>query len=75
MTLPEVARRAGVHPGTLDLRWKTKAGLLAEAMLELTARLGPPPDTGTLRGDLERLRDADFVATTVDHVIAALRAP
>jgi AcrR family transcriptional regulator len=55
MTLPEVARRAGVHPATLYRRWKTKPVLLAEAMLELTAQLGPPPDTGTLRGDLERL--------------------
>lgn len=55
LTLPEVARRAGVHPATLYRRWKTKPGLLAEAMLELRAEVGPAADTGTLRGDLERL--------------------
>jgi AcrR family transcriptional regulator len=55
MTLPEVARRAGVHPATLYRRWKTKPGLLADAMLDLTDQLGPPPDTGSLRGDLEHL--------------------
>jgi AcrR family transcriptional regulator len=53
--LPEVARRAGVHPTTVYRRWPTKAQLVGEALLVRSRPLSPTPDTGTLRGDLERL--------------------
>jgi AcrR family transcriptional regulator len=53
--LPEIARRAGVHPTTVYRRWGTKAELVGEALLERAATLSPTPDTGALRTDLERL--------------------
>jgi AcrR family transcriptional regulator len=53
--LPEVARRAGVHPTTVYRRWGTKATLVGEALLERAGTLSPTPDTGALRTDLERL--------------------
>jgi AcrR family transcriptional regulator len=54
-TLPEVARRAGVHPTTIYRRWHSKQGLLTDAMLAYAAESIPTPDTGSLRGDLEQL--------------------
>ena len=53
--LPEVARRAGVHPTTLYRRWGTKSRLVGEALLERSRPLSPTPDSGSLRTDLERL--------------------
>jgi len=53
--LPEVARRANVHPTTVYRRWGAKAPLVGEALLERSLPLSPTPDTGTLRTDLERL--------------------
>jgi AcrR family transcriptional regulator len=53
--LPEIARRAGVHPSTVYRRWGTKARLVGEALLERASPLSPTPDTGALRTDLERL--------------------
>lgn len=54
-SLPEIARRAGVHPTSVYRRWGTKARLVGEAILEQGLPLIPTPDTGTLRGDLEDL--------------------
>ena len=53
--LPEIARRAGVHPTTVYRRWGTKARLVGEALIERAGTLSPTPDTGALRTDLERL--------------------
>lgn len=53
--LTEVARRAGVHPTSVYRRWRTKARLVGEALLERSRPLSPTPDTGALRTDLERL--------------------
>jgi AcrR family transcriptional regulator len=53
--LPEIARRAGVHPTTVYRRWGTKAQLVGEALLERATTLTPTPDTGALQTDLERL--------------------
>jgi AcrR family transcriptional regulator len=53
--LPEIARRAGVHPTTVYRRWGTKSRLIGEALLERSRPLSPTPDTGALRTDLERL--------------------
>jgi len=55
LELPDVARRAGVHPTTVYRRWPTKARLVGEALLERAAVLSPTPDTGALATDLERL--------------------
>jgi AcrR family transcriptional regulator len=53
--LPEIARRAGVHPTTVYRRWGTKSQLVGEALLERSRPLSPTPDTGSLRTDLARL--------------------
>lgn len=53
--LPEIARRAGVHPTTVYRRWGSKSRLVGEALLERSRPLSPTPDTGSLRTDLERL--------------------
>ena len=53
--LPEIARRAGVHPTTVYRRWGTKAQVVGEALLDRSRTLSPTPDTGALRTDLERL--------------------
>ena len=53
--IPEVARRAGVHPTTIYRRWPTTAQLVGEALLERSKVLSPTPDTGSLEGDLTRL--------------------
>jgi AcrR family transcriptional regulator len=53
--IPEVARRAGVHPTTIYRRWPTTAQLVGEALLERSQVLSPTPDTGSLEGDLARL--------------------
>ncbi len=53
--IPEVARRAGVHPTTIYRRWPTTAQLVGEALLERSQVLSPTPDTGSLEGDLTRL--------------------
>jgi AcrR family transcriptional regulator len=53
--LPEIARRAGVHPTTVYRRWPTKSQLVGEALLERSRPLSPTPDTGALRTDLARL--------------------
>jgi AcrR family transcriptional regulator len=55
LELPEVARRAGVNTSTLYRRWQSKKRLVGEALLERARPLTPTPDTGSLRGDLERL--------------------
>jgi AcrR family transcriptional regulator len=53
--MPDVARRAGVHPTTVYRRWPTKAQLIGEALLERSRTLSATPDTGSLATDLERL--------------------
>lgn len=55
LELPDVARRAGIHPTTVYRRWPTKATLVGEALLERSQTLSPTPDTGALETDLVRL--------------------
>ena len=70
--LPEVARRAGVHPTTIYRRWGTKSRLVGEAILERSRPLSPTPDTGSLRTDLERLllEGAGLVRTPAVRALA-----
>lgn len=54
LTIPVVAAHAGVHATTVYRRWGSVAELLADV---LTSRFSGDivvPDTGSLRGDLER---------------------
>ncbi len=54
LTMDGVAKRAGVGKSTIYLRWTNKEDLLAAAVHTLAENI-TPLDTGSLRGDLERL--------------------
>jgi AcrR family transcriptional regulator len=52
MSMEEVAARAGVAKTTLYRRWPSRGTLALDAFLDEFQSQQPPPDTGTLRGDL-----------------------
>jgi AcrR family transcriptional regulator len=54
LTIEAVAARAGVGKTTIYRRWETKNDLVLDAMEQLRPP-GPPPDTGSLIGDLSSL--------------------
>ncbi len=51
-TIDAVAARAGVGKAAVYRRWRSKAELVFTAVIH-PVELGPPADTGTLRGDVE----------------------
>jgi AcrR family transcriptional regulator len=71
LSLDRVAARAGVHRATVYRRWASKESLVADAVLASAAQDVPPPDTGTLRGDLRELTHA-IVANLSSPVTQAL---
>jgi AcrR family transcriptional regulator len=52
LTMEDVAQAAGVGKATIYRRWPTKGLLAFEAFGAEFLAQQPPPDTGTLRGDL-----------------------
>ena len=54
LTIEAVAAHAGVGKTTIYRRWATKNELIVEALEHLRPE-GPPPDTGSLVGDLQAL--------------------
>jgi AcrR family transcriptional regulator len=52
MSIEEVAARAGVGKATIYRRWPSRGVLALDAFLAEFQQQQPPPDTGTLRGDL-----------------------
>lgn len=74
LTIPQIAARAGVHPTTVYRRWGSLAELLAAVASSRFSGDIVVPDTGTLRGDLERWV-ADVAADLADpDVLALMRA-
>ena len=67
----EVAKRAGVGKSSLYLRWPTKADLVIAAVTPAVA--SPPPNTGTVRGDLVELGEALLAAHWSGEGVATLR--
>lgn len=61
MTLDSVAARAGISKMTLYRRWDSKNALAADILAAL-ADQNPPPDTGSLEGDLTALLSAATTA-------------
>ncbi|QFG24559.1 TetR/AcrR family transcriptional regulator [Actinomadura sp. WMMB 499] len=55
LRIDAVAERAGVNKSTIYRRWGDKAGLVSDALIERRSDLAPPPDTGSLRGDVLEL--------------------
>jgi AcrR family transcriptional regulator len=74
LTIPAVAARAGVHATTLYRRWGSVGELLADVATSRFSGEIVVPDTGSLRGDLERW--AADVATDLGDpdVLALMRA-
>lgn len=54
LTIAAVAEQAGVGKGTIYLRWPDKEALVIGALREAW-QPAAPPDTGSLRGDLDAL--------------------
>lgn len=52
MSIEEVAARAGVAKTTIYRRWTSRGTLALDAFLAEFQSQQPPPDTGTLHGDL-----------------------
>jgi AcrR family transcriptional regulator len=52
LSIEEVADRAGVNKTTIYRRWPAPNDLAREALRCAAGTGNPPPDTGTLRGDL-----------------------
>ena len=74
LTIPHVAARAGVHPTTVYRRWGSLAELTADVASSRFSGDIVVPDTGTLRGDLERWA-ADVAKDLEDpDVLAVVRA-
>lgn len=76
MTVDEVASSAGVGKATVYRRWSRKEDLAVAAMEQLYRDEMPPPDTGSIEGDLRVMYTAvlgfvnspagtDYVRTTV----------
>ncbi|MFF5209509.1 TetR/AcrR family transcriptional regulator [Streptosporangium sp. NPDC000396] len=55
LTVEGVAERSGVNKTTIYRWWPSKAALLAAALIETDLLAIEPPDTGSLREDLESL--------------------
>ncbi|MCE0766344.1 TetR/AcrR family transcriptional regulator [Pseudonocardia kujensis] len=74
LTIPAVAARAGVHATTLYRRWGSVGELLADAATSRFSGDVVVPDTGSLRGDLQRWA-ADVATDLADpDVLALMRA-
>lgn len=52
LSVEAVAARAGVNRTTIYRRWPTKPDLVRAALLTINAERPPPPDTGSIRGDV-----------------------
>ncbi|MFE3453454.1 TetR/AcrR family transcriptional regulator [Nonomuraea sp. NPDC059194] len=78
LTIEGVAERSGVNKTTIYRWWPSKPALLAAALIEADALAIDPPDTGTLRGDLEALVESMVALLTrppsSDVAVAALGA-
>jgi AcrR family transcriptional regulator len=57
MTMDDIASRAGVGKAAIYRRWSSKPAVVADAIAHWRRGRGPgaPPDTGSLRGDIEAL--------------------
>lgn len=57
MTMDDIAARARVGKAAIYRRWPSKAAVVADAIAHWRRRLGPvePPNTGSLRGDIDAI--------------------
>jgi AcrR family transcriptional regulator len=74
VTLPAVARRAGVNKTTLYRSWTSPAELLGDALAELEALALPDIDTGRFASDVEAFVASRLQLIREPHAAAILRA-
>ena len=74
LSFEAVATRAGVHKTTVYRRWPERPALVLDALLELSERTVPLPDSGSLHGDLLVLARAIAANLCSPEVAAVLRA-
>ncbi len=74
VTLPAVARRAGVHKTTVYRRWASPAELLDDALAELEEMALPDIDTGSFESDVEAFVASRLRLIREPHATAILRA-
>src|SRR5947209_1210130 len=86
LSMDDVATRAGVGKAAIYRRWPSKAVLVADAIAHWRRRMGPvePPNTGSLRGDIEALvaatpdlddADSHMIRVVVGVATAAMHDP
>jgi AcrR family transcriptional regulator len=86
LSMDDVASRAGVGKAAIYRRWPSKAVVVADAIAYWRRRLGPvePPNTGTLRGDIDALvaavpdlndADSQMIRVVVGVATAAMHNP
>ncbi|OBH07120.1 MULTISPECIES: TetR/AcrR family transcriptional regulator [unclassified Mycobacterium] len=72
MSMDDIAARAKVGKAAIYRRWPSKAAVVADAIAHWRRGLGPvePPDTGSLRGDIDALVAAvpDFDETALSTI-------
>ncbi|MFE3993806.1 TetR/AcrR family transcriptional regulator [Streptomyces goshikiensis] len=66
LTIPAVARRAGVNHTSIYRRWGSREALLADVVVTRLERDSPLADAGSLRGDLRAWAEAG---------VASIRTP
>jgi AcrR family transcriptional regulator len=80
MSMDEVASRAGVGKAAIYRRWPSKAAVVAEAIAHWRRGIGSvqPPNTGSLRGDIEAIAaaapDLDDAQVAIVKVIVGVAA-
>ncbi|MGH2905571.1 MAG: TetR/AcrR family transcriptional regulator [Solirubrobacterales bacterium] len=74
LTIPDIARAAGVNPTTIYRRWKSKGILVLDAVALASSGTVPAPDTGSLRGDLRELIGGVAIALRNDQVRSVARS-
>jgi AcrR family transcriptional regulator len=74
VTLPAVARRAGVNKTTVYRSWASPAELLEDALAELEALALPDLDTGSFESDVTAFVASRLALIREPHAAAILRA-
>jgi AcrR family transcriptional regulator len=81
LSMDDIASRAGVGKAAIYRRWPSKAVVVADAIAHWRRRLGPvePPNTGSLRGDIDALIGAvpdlnDADVSTIQVIVGVATA-
>lgn len=73
LSIEAVARRAGVAKTAVYRRWRSKLDMVLEVVAEVAGQKLTPPDTGSLRGDLDVV--LRIIARALGHPLASQIIP